>query len=106
MKSESHSKTFQVFLYRYTKQEDLILPLIGLNGNKTNPVILRVNLGEDLSYIDFLKHVQQTATEALERQDYSFQSKSLFGLIYHLQVHQAYLPFLEHSPWPHLENPF
>ena len=66
--------TFQVFLYRYTKQEDLILPLIGLNGNKTNPVILRVNLGEDLSYIDFLKHVQQTATEALERQDYSFQS--------------------------------
>ena len=66
--------TFQIFLYRYTKQEDLILPLVGLNGDRANPVILRVNLIENISYVGFLEHVKQTITEALEHHNYSFQS--------------------------------
>ena len=65
---------FQIFLYRYTKQEDLTLPLVGLNKKRTNPIILRVNLVEDLNYINVLEQTQQAIAEALEHQDYSFSS--------------------------------
>ena len=64
---------FQVWLYRYTKQEDLVLATRN-SIDSGNPVIIRVNLAEELSFNSFLELVERTVLEAQAHQNYSFES--------------------------------
>ncbi len=74
--------TFQVFLYRYTGQEDVLVgsPTSGRSQAKfasilgyfVNPVVMRANLSGNPSFKDFLTQVRQTVLEAVAHQDYPF----------------------------------
>lgn len=71
---------FQVLLYRYTGQEDLLVgspttgrsrrALAGLVGYLVNPIILRGNLAGNPSFRTFLGRVRETVLAALAHQDY------------------------------------
>ncbi len=71
---------FQVLLYRYTAQEDIVVgsPTAGRSkaelsemvGYFVNPVVLRVNLSQNPTLAEFLVQVRQVVVEALEHQDY------------------------------------
>ena len=71
---------FQVLLYRYTAQEDILVgsPTAGRSkaelsemvGYFVNPVVLRVNLSQNPTFAEFLVQVRQVVVEALEHQDY------------------------------------
>jgi amino acid adenylation domain-containing protein len=73
---------FQVLLYRYTGQEDILVgsptagrswaELAGLVGYFVNPVVLRADLSENPTFEVFLERVRQTVLEAFENQDYPF----------------------------------
>ncbi|MEW6735066.1 MAG: amino acid adenylation domain-containing protein, partial [Acidobacteriota bacterium] len=73
---------FQVLLYRYTNQEDILLgsPSAGRNrgewqeviGYLVNPLVLRVNLAGNPLFKDLLDQVRTTVLAALEHQDYPF----------------------------------
>ncbi|CAG0936139.1 nonribosomal peptide synthetase DhbF [Thermoflexales bacterium] len=73
---------FQVLLYRYTHQEDILVgsPAAGRNraqlaelvGYFVNPLVLRATLSGDLRFKDFLGQVRHTVLAALEHQDYPF----------------------------------
>jgi amino acid adenylation domain-containing protein len=73
---------FQVLLYRYTSQEDILVgsPTAGRSrtelseivGYFVNPVVLRVNLSQDPTFEEFLAQVRQVVVEALDHQDYPF----------------------------------
>ena len=65
---------FQVFLYRYTKQEDLVLGSHSLYRDSIEPAIVRVNIADDFSFDRFLQEVKQTVLEAQAHQYYSFES--------------------------------
>jgi amino acid adenylation domain-containing protein len=85
--------TFQLLLYRYTGQEDIIVgsPFAGrtrhefkeIVGYFVNPVILRANLSGNPSFKTFLAQVRQTVLEAIEHQDYPFAL-----IVEQLQVHR------------------
>jgi hypothetical protein len=74
--------TFQVLLYGYTGQEDIIVgaPVAGRSrarfarivGNFINMVALRSHLGGDPTFRAFLGQVQQTVSGALTHQHYPF----------------------------------
>jgi len=74
--------TFQVLLYRYTGQEDLLVgsPTIGRNradlaqlvGYFVNPVVLRANLSGNPTFKVFLDKVRSCVIYALAHQDYPF----------------------------------
>ena len=73
---------FQVLLYRYTGQHEIIVGsptagrnrnwLAGLVGYLVNPVALRATLASDESFTDFLQRVRRTVLAAFEHQDYPF----------------------------------
>jgi amino acid adenylation domain-containing protein/thioester reductase-like protein len=73
---------FQVLLYRYSGQEDILVgsPMAGrtkaefesLVGYFMNPVVLRADLSGDPTFKEFLDHVHRTVLEAFENQDYPF----------------------------------
>jgi amino acid adenylation domain-containing protein len=73
---------FQVLLYRYTGQEDIVVgcptagrnhPLLGaLVGYFVNPVAMRASLSGDMLFKEFLAHVRQTVLAAFEHRDYPF----------------------------------
>jgi len=73
---------FQVLLYRYTGQEDILVgsPTSGrtkaefadIVGYFVDSVVMRSNLSGNLSFRDFLAQVRQTVVEALTHQDYPF----------------------------------
>ncbi|MBW4611022.1 MAG: amino acid adenylation domain-containing protein [Hassallia sp. WJT32-NPBG1] len=73
---------FQVLLYRYTGQEDILVgsPTAGrsrsdlarLVGYFVNPVVLRANLSGNPSFEAFLGQVRHTVLDAFEHQDYPF----------------------------------
>ncbi len=73
---------FQVLLYRYTGQEDILIgsPTSGRGdarfsdvvGYFVNPVVLRANLGGNPTFTNFLKTVFKTVVNALEHQDFPF----------------------------------
>jgi amino acid adenylation domain-containing protein len=73
---------FQVLLYRYTGQEDILVssPTTGRNraelahvaGYFVNPVIVRGDLSGNPSFNDFLHRIRQRVLEAFEHQDYPF----------------------------------
>ncbi|WP_293091572.1 non-ribosomal peptide synthetase/type I polyketide synthase [Moorena sp. SIOASIH] len=73
---------FQVLLYRYTGQEDILVgsptsgrtqsEFAGIMGYFVDPVVMRANLSENLCFKEFLTQVRQTVLEALTHQDYPF----------------------------------
>lgn len=73
---------FQILLYRYTGQEDILVgsptagrsssELSGLVGYFVNPVVLRGNLAGKPSFEAFLAQIRQTVLNAFEHQDYPF----------------------------------
>ncbi|NEO70811.1 non-ribosomal peptide synthetase, partial [Moorena sp. SIO3H5] len=73
---------FQVLLYRYTGQEDILVgspisgrtqrEFAGVMGYFVDPVVMRANLSNNLSFQEFLSQVRQTVLEAITHQDYPF----------------------------------
>ncbi|NET03600.1 MAG: amino acid adenylation domain-containing protein [Symploca sp. SIO2B6] len=73
---------FQVLLYRYTGQEDILVgsPTGGrpqaefdqIVGYFVNPVVLRASLSGNLTFKSFLSQVRRTVLEAIDHQDYPF----------------------------------
>ena len=73
---------FQVLLYRYTGQEDLLVgsptsgrstaALSSVVGYFVNPVALRARVTPELTFEAFHKDVRQTVLEALDHQEYPF----------------------------------
>jgi amino acid adenylation domain-containing protein len=71
---------FQVLLYRYTGQEDILVgsptagrsqaELAGIVGYFVNPVVLRADLAGNPTFDRFLARVRQTALNAFAHQDY------------------------------------
>jgi len=74
---------FQVLLYRYTGQEDILVgvPTSGRNrreflrlvGHFVNPVVIRADLSGNPTFKEFLAQVHYTVLDALLHQDYPFQ---------------------------------
>jgi amino acid adenylation domain-containing protein len=73
---------FQVLLFRYTGQEDILVgsptngrthkDFAGLVGYFVNPIVLRGNLAGSPTFETFLSQVRQTVLDAFEHQDYPF----------------------------------
>ncbi|NEO73603.1 amino acid adenylation domain-containing protein, partial [Moorena sp. SIO3H5] len=73
---------FQILLYRYTGQEDILVGSVtsgrsqsefaSIVGYFVNPVVLRASLSGNESFREFLTQVRHTVLEALEHQDYPF----------------------------------
>ncbi|BAY66407.1 amino acid adenylation [Calothrix brevissima NIES-22] len=73
---------FQVLLYRYTSQEDILVgsPTTGRSranmdsivGYFVNPVVLRANLAGNPTFAEFLQQVRITVLDAFQHQDYPF----------------------------------
>ncbi|NEO92989.1 MAG: hypothetical protein F6K56_23260 [Moorea sp. SIO3G5] len=73
---------FQVLLYRYTGQEDILVgsptsgrtqsEFVEIVGYFVDPVVMRANLSNHLSFKEFLTQVRQTVLQALTHQDYPF----------------------------------
>lgn len=74
--------TFQILLYRYTYQKNIVVgsPSAGRNkaglenivGYFVNPIAIKAELSEDLSFKDFLLQVKGVVLEALEHANYPF----------------------------------
>jgi amino acid adenylation domain-containing protein len=73
---------FQVLLYRYTGQEDILVgspttgrtqaDFAGIVGFFVNQIVLRANLEGNPSFVTFLSQVRKTVLAALAHQDYPF----------------------------------
>jgi amino acid adenylation domain-containing protein len=72
---------FQVLLYRYTGQEDILVgspkarrrrEMARVMGYFVNPVVLRADLAGDPSFLAFLDQVRQTVEVAFEHDAYPF----------------------------------
>ncbi|HEY6804818.1 MAG TPA: amino acid adenylation domain-containing protein [Pyrinomonadaceae bacterium] len=73
---------FQVLLYRYTGQQEILVGsptagrnrgwLAGLVGYLINPVAMRAKLSPEQSFTEFLADVRRTVLTAFEHQDYPF----------------------------------
>src|SRR5579883_1258836 len=73
---------FQTLLFRYTNQEDIVVgtPALGRNradlerviGYLANPVLVRANLADNLTFLDLLQQTRVGVLSALEHQDFPF----------------------------------
>ncbi|HMG74244.1 MAG TPA: amino acid adenylation domain-containing protein [Pyrinomonadaceae bacterium] len=73
---------YQVLLHRYTNQDAIVVgtsaacrgraELAGIVGYFVNPLVLRVNVAGDESFVSFLDRVRGTVLEAFDHQDYPF----------------------------------
>jgi amino acid adenylation domain-containing protein len=73
---------FQILLYRYTGQEDILIgsPTTGryraeteqIAGYFVNPIVLRAKVSGQLPFLTFLQQNRQTVLAALAHQDYPF----------------------------------
>lgn len=73
---------FQVLLYRYTGQEDILVGVptsgrtqpefIPLVGYFVDPVVMRVNFSESPTFGEFLSQIRSCVSEALVHQDFPF----------------------------------
>ena len=67
---------FQVLLYRYTGQDDILTgspaagraetAFAGIVGNFVNPVVLRGNLSDDPTFHEFLTQMRQTVLKQVK----------------------------------------
>ncbi len=74
---------FQVLLYRYTGQEDILVgspttgrsrrEFSGIVGDFINPVVLRADLSGNPTFKTFLAQARHTVLDALKHQDYPFR---------------------------------
>nr|VFK23151.1 MAG: amino acid adenylation domain-containing protein/thioester reductase domain-containing protein [Candidatus Kentron sp. MB]VFK28327.1 MAG: amino acid adenylation domain-containing protein/thioester reductase domain-containing protein [Candidatus Kentron sp. MB]VFK74207.1 MAG: amino acid adenylation domain-containing protein/thioester reductase domain-containing protein [Candidatus Kentron sp. MB] len=90
---------FQVFLHRYTGQDDILVasPTAGRNrsefegicGYFVNPIVLRAALQDDPTFTSFLDQVRKTVVGGLANQDFPFPL-----LVERLQPHRD----TSHSP--------
>jgi amino acid adenylation domain-containing protein len=74
---------FQILLYRYSNQEDLIvattvsnrkkLELENIIGAFANNILLRAKFKDDLNFTDFLQQIKQTTISAYAHQDFPFE---------------------------------
>ena len=83
---------FNVLLYRYTQQEDIIVGSLLANHNQEQrkPLIWRTELSNNPSFKEFLVRVRQVTLEAYTNQDLPFET-----LIEELQPEQN----LSHHPY-------
>ncbi len=93
---------FNVLLYRYTEQDDIVVgsPMAGRNlaatedliGFFVNTVVLRTNLGGNPPFIELLNRVRQVALEAHPHQDLPFEQ-----LVDKLQIQRdlSYAPLFQ-----------
>jgi amino acid adenylation domain-containing protein len=73
---------FEVLLFRYSEQEDILIgtPTLGRSraelakviGYFANPVVLRANFSANPSFKEVLKRARQNVIDALDHQDYPF----------------------------------
>jgi amino acid adenylation domain-containing protein len=73
---------FQVFLHRYTSQDDILVgtptagradpAFAGVVGYFVNPVVLRANLAGNPTFRGFLHQVRETALGAMDHQDFPY----------------------------------
>ncbi len=73
---------YQVLLHRYTNQDSIVVgssaacrrraDLSGLVGYFVNPLVLRVNVSDNESFVSFLGRVRELVLEAFDHQDYPF----------------------------------
>ena len=73
---------FQILLYRYTNQEDILVGIPttgrtlsefeGIVGNFVNPVVIRADLSGKPTFKTFLDQVRNKVQAAIEHQDYPF----------------------------------
>ena len=73
---------YQLLLYRYTGQEDILVEsrMVGrskpeffsLVGNFFSPVVMRANLAHHPTFRDFLQQVRHTTLESMKHQNYPF----------------------------------
>jgi len=73
---------FQILLYRYTGQEDILVgspttgrsrrEFSGIVGDFINPVVLRADLSGNPTFKTFLAQARHTVLDALKHQDYPF----------------------------------
>ena len=94
--------TFQVLLYRYTGQEDILVgtptsgrsrtEFEGMVGYFVNPVVVRGNVSGNPTFKAFLTRTRRTVLEAMEHQDYPFPL-----LVERLQVNRdpSYSPIFQ-----------
>ncbi|NEQ79180.1 MAG: amino acid adenylation domain-containing protein [Moorea sp. SIO2I5] len=94
--------TFQILLYRYTAQEDILVgtPTSGRTrpefapvvGYFTDQVVMRTDLSENPRFIDLLIQVSKTVIDALDNQDYPF---SLLVQRLHLEQDSSHHPLFQ-----------
>jgi len=75
---------FQVLLYRYTGQQDLLIGSLSAGRNRAelaemvgyfvNPIVLRARPSPAQSFVEFLAHTRQVVLTAFENQDYPFNA--------------------------------
>ncbi|MDM8557191.1 amino acid adenylation domain-containing protein [Candidatus Parabeggiatoa sp. HSG14] len=73
---------FQILLYRYTRQDEMLIgsPMLGRNrselenlvGYFVNPIVLRAKLEGNLSFTELLHRVHYQVAETLDYQEYPF----------------------------------
>lgn len=109
---------FKTLLYRYTKEEDIIVgsptanrnrpEIEGLIGLFVNTLVLRTYLGDNLSFRELLLRIQQVTSEAFDHQDLPFEK-----LVEEMQPERnlSHTPLfqvmfvLQNAPVPPLELP-
>ncbi|OPG95128.1 hypothetical protein B2I21_27960 [Chryseobacterium mucoviscidosis] len=75
---------YKILLYRYTRQEDLVVgtPIANRNINEledligffVNTLVIRTSISSDMSFVDLLKRVQQVTLDAYANQDVPFDT--------------------------------
>lgn len=74
---------YNIFLHRYTQQEDILIGTPIANRNRkelenligffVNTLVIRTNISEDISFRDLIKSIRQNSIDAFANQDLPFE---------------------------------